>query len=253
MSTNGLSVSQSIYRGFLGLGLLAFVAFEMHGRESSSGLFHFFAESKPSLKASMNLTDSKPGLHANSLVQNIGDDADSKKSRPKNHKQELSSTLAESLEDLENAVSWFEVRRFYHPVIKDLVLQLSEDEFHSGHPFELQRQRVFWKEIVAKNILDYQRRVFRSPQFQDQTGYDLIVYELQLANDQKAFVIAKTEDASKTQVQFFFEREELGWIQATYNQEKQRFSVEPIDSQLSAVLLIKKMTEMSVPLLTAGR
>lgn len=237
----GLTV---IYKSCLALSLAAFLYNEI----SQSHIKSLLVSNISNNNSSINATQDQP---TNETEVNSADKKLQYVAKPSNTRTR--TTIDETLAELNLALSWFDLTRFHNNAIKDLVQQLSEDEFQTGHPFDLNKQRSVWKSLVQMNILDYQRRVFRSPQFKDQSGYDIVAYEFHLERDRKAYAIARRTEQDLTTVQFYFDTLEEGWIEIEQVQNQDHFERRPIGSHLAALLKIKTMTELSVPLLTAGR
>ncbi|MCB0411888.1 MAG: hypothetical protein KDD22_05140, partial [Bdellovibrionales bacterium] len=72
--------------------------------------------------------------------------------------------------ELEQALSWNELRRFPNNAYKDFVSQLAQEEFGNGSPFQLAQQRELWQKVLGAGIKDYSRKVYRSPHFHDGAG-----------------------------------------------------------------------------------
>lgn len=177
------------------------------------------------------------------------------------------SSLAKAQQEIDQALSWNELRHFPNNVYQDFIQQLAQEEFENGHPFILASQRKLWKQVLGHGLKDYSRKIYRSPHFQSRSGYDLIQYELLLGNDQKAYLLAyreKTEDTQiivgeddlrPTRIDLYLQQpneSEQTWSLVSYQitgETIQHLSLNQDDFLASRDAIV----DLSVPLLTAGR
>lgn len=172
-------------------------------------------------------------------------------------------------QELENALSWNELRHFSNPAHRDFIAQLAQEEFDTGNPFHLPSQRNLWKKILHAGLKDYSRKVYRSPHFNGSGGYDLVYYEILSQSGEKLFLLAYQEKAAEaqkplsrpelaTRIDFYSrstsasETTEESWLLQVFRQNSERsedfvLSRENLNASKQAIL------DMSTPLITAGR
>lgn len=82
---------------------------------------------------------------------------------------------------------------------RDWLSQLQEDEFQSGHPFQLLKDRNLLDEIVSRGVIGFARDTYRSGDFGQGLGYDIVKYEVETQDGKTHFVLAYREKTAPAQ------------------------------------------------------
>lgn len=174
------------------------------------------------------------------------------------------SSLAQARKEVDQALSWNEMRSFPSAVYRDFIQQLAQEEFENGQPFVLSQQRGIWKQVLGEGLKDYSRKVYRSPYFQSRSGYDLIYYELLLGSGNKAFLLAfreKTEDmqvviggedSRPTRIDLYTQTGDESWRLQSFQASGEKILTQDFNPE-QFYASKQAIVSLSVPLLTAGQ
>ncbi len=83
---------------------------------------------------------------------------------------------------------------------KSLIEALAVEAIGEDRSFDLSYQRALWERVFTSQIVSFNRRVLRSPQFIDIDGYDIVVYDLVHAHQGTSRLVAVDQEG---QLQIF--------------------------------------------------
>ncbi|MGZ3721437.1 MAG: hypothetical protein ACXVA9_00820 [Bdellovibrionales bacterium] len=81
----------------------------------------------------------------------------------------------------------------YKPLQSALSQSLEEDELQDGNPFAHLSTLEPLQKIMQKGVAHFHRETFRSPEYHEESGYDLLSYEIEHTDGSKSGVIAYLE------------------------------------------------------------
>ncbi len=81
----------------------------------------------------------------------------------------------------------------YKPLQSALSRSLEEDELHDENPFAHLSTLEPLQKIMQKGVAHFHRETFRSPDYHEESGYDLLSYEIEHTDGSKSGVMAYLE------------------------------------------------------------
>lgn len=81
----------------------------------------------------------------------------------------------------------------FKPLQSALSQSLEQDELKDENPFAHLSSLDPLQQIMQKGVAKFHRETFRSPDYQDESGYDLVSYEIEHTDGSKSFVLAYLE------------------------------------------------------------
>ncbi len=85
----------------------------------------------------------------------------------------------------------------YKPLQSALSRSLEQDELHEQNPFSHLSSLEPLQEIMKKGVAKFQRETFRSPAYQEESGYDMISYEIEHPDGSRSSILAYLERADQ--------------------------------------------------------
>lgn len=108
----------------------------------------------------------------------------------------VKARIAKSRQVLETRT--FRAKQLLNSQSSSLRESLAQDEFGEVNPFASLSSLDPLTAILERKVKSFQRQAFRSPDHQEESGYDLVHYEIQLADGGRADILAYLERASLT-------------------------------------------------------
>lgn len=141
-------------------------------------------------------------------------------------------------------------------VDSELTQMLAEDELDSQNPYSELSSPVPIQEIFAKGIRGFDRRTYRSPNYHETFGYDLVTYEVRHEKS-KSLILAHTSNSgiegvpTKTFVVFISPLSEgmVRWTQF----EDQLLAYDRVMSEEEATTQMSSLIQSSIPFLSVSR